>query len=60
MMILVRKQRESKWRKSLFAVIKGIGISVIMIGIMLLFVFKLMLSLWEHFIFSKGEYKLQD
>ena len=45
MMILVRKQRESKWRKYLFPVIKGIGISVIIIGIMLLFVFKLMLSL---------------
>ena len=45
MMILVRKQRESKWRKSLLAVIKGIGISVIILGIMLLFIFKLMLSL---------------
>ena len=45
MMILVSKQRKSKWRKYLFPVIKGIGISVIIIGIMLLFVFKLMLSL---------------
>ena len=45
MMILVSKPRKSKWRKSLLAVIKGIGISVIILGIMLLFIFKLMLSL---------------